>query len=505
MKKLTVFILIVLFLITSHTVCFSQTKELDQGIKDFNNENFEEALDSLAKAREKDPQSLTAAFYLGMTYKQLENFGEAKKHLEYVVKSNPQLKGTLGEKGILVLIEVLYRLNELDSASEYIGMAEREKIDPAQTAFLKGMILAKQGKNSDAVKSFNEAKTLNPSLKVSADYQIASIYMKEGKLTKSKETFQSIVAFDPNSDIAAYAKEFSQQAERGIEERRNLNLKAGFRYEFDDNVMNSPGGNVAINLPSGQKDQKQVYTAQAGYKLMQEGAPLSMLAQYNFYGSFHNHLEEYDLMNHSLFLIPAYAMTGGQVSLQSSYVRTYLDNEKYSETVSLTPTYQFNIKDNVHIGQVFFKYINRNYFNTIINPDENMDANVYAGEIGYVWLFAKNKGFFNLKYEYSDEDANGDNWSFKGNKASISVLYPFLDRFKFNLYGEYLRRDFSNKNSLFQINREDNNYIGSASLSCMIMKGIDIIAQYTYLENHTNIPAYDYERNIFAVGIEFYY
>jgi len=505
MKKLAILFLTIFFLIISHTICFCQTKELEQGIKDFNSENFEEALDSLVKAREKDPQSFTAAFYLGMTYKQLENYAEAKKHLEYVVKNNPQIRGTLAEKGILVLIEVLYRLNELDSAQEYVGMAEREKIDQAQTAFLKGLIFAKQGNNPEAIKAFTEAKGLNPSLTVSADFQIASIYMKEGKLTKSQETFQGIVAFDPNSDIAAYAREYSQQAQKGIEERRYLNLKAGFRYEFDDNVMSSPGGNVAINLPTNQKDEKEVYTAQAGYKIMQEGSPFSILTQYNLYSSFHNQLDEYDLLSHTVFVIPAYAMKTGQLSLQSSYVKTFLDSDKYSETISLTPTYQFNIKDNVHIGQLFFKYINRDYFNTIINPEENMDADVYAGEIGYIWLFAKNKGFFNLKYEFSDEDASGDNWSFKGNKVSMSILFPFFDRFKFNAYGEYLRRDFEKKNNIFLVDRKDNNYIATASLSCMIMKGIDLIAQYTYLRNDTNIELYDYKRNIVSLGIEFYY
>jgi tetratricopeptide (TPR) repeat protein len=505
MKKLSIFFLTALFLLASHTVCFSQTKELEQGIKDFNSENFEEALDNLIKAREKDPQSFTAAFYLGMTHKQLENFNEAKKHLEYVMKNNPQLKGTLAEQGILVFIEVLFRLNELDGALEYIGMAEKEKIDPAQTAFLKGLVFAKQGNNTDAIKAFTEAKGFNPSLTVSADFQIASIYMKEGKLTKSQETFQSIVAFDPTSDIAAYAREYSQQAQKGIEERRYLNLKAGFRYEFDDNVMNSPGGNIAINLPTGQKDEREVYTAQAGYKIMQEGSPFSLLTQYNIYSSFHNELDEYDLLSHTLFLIPTYAMKTGQLSLQSGYVKMFLDSEKYSETVSLIPTYQFNIKDNVHIGQLFFKYINRDYFNTIFNPEENMDADVYAGEIGYIWLFAKNKGFFNIKYEFSDEDARGDNWSFKGNKVSMSVLFPFFDRFKLNAYGEYLRRDFENKNNVFLVDRKDNNYIATASLSCTVIKGIDLIAQYTYLRNDTNIELYDYKRNIVSLGIEFYY
>lgn len=512
MKKLTIFFLTIFFLITSYTVCFCQTRELEQGIKDFNNENYEEALDNFITAREQEPQSSTAAFYLGITYKQLESYGEAKTHLEYVVKNNPQLKGTFAEPGILALIEVLYRLNELDSASEYLAMAEREKIDPAQTAFLKGLVLAKQEKNAEAIQAFTQAKTLKPSLTVSADFQIASIYMKEGRLTKSKEAFQSIIAVDPTSDIAAYAKEYSQQAQKGIEERRYLNLKAGFRYEFDDNVMNNSGGNVALRLPSGQSDERQVYTAQVGYNIAQEGNPFSVLAQYNFYSSFHNHLKEYDVSSHTVFVIPAYAMRTGHLSLQSSYVITYLDDKKYSETVSFTPTYQFNIKDNVHIGQVFFKYKNKNYTDAYTNPydkNENMDADVYAGEIGYIWLFAKNKGFFNLKYEFSHEEARGDNWTFNGHKVSLSILYPFFDRLKFNVYGEYFRQDFSNERTYWwigiPIDRKDDSYVGSVSLACQVIKGIDLIAQYTYLRNDTNVDIYAYKRNIVSLGIELYY
>ena len=518
MKKLTIFFLTLLFLMAFYATGFCQTKALEQGIKDFNNENYEEALGNFVEAREQEPESSTAAFYLGMTYRKLENYGEAKPHLEYVVKNNPQPKGTFAEPGILVLIEVLYMLNDLDGASAYLGMAEREKIDPPQTAFLKGLVLAKQEKNEEAIQAFTQAKTLNPKLAVSADFQIAAIHMKEGRLIKSKEVFQGIIAVDPTSDIAAYAKEYAQQAQKGIEERRYLNLKAGFRYEFDDNVMNNAGGNVALNLPSRQSDERQVYTAQVGYNIAGEGYPFSALAQYNFFRSFHNELKEYDVTSHTFFLIPAYAMRTGHLSLQSSYVITYLGSSKffdfdsknkYSETVSLTPTYQFNIKDNVHIGQVFFKYKNKNYTDDPGDKNENMDADVYAGEIGYIWLFAKGKGFFNLKYEFSHEDAKGDNWTFNGHKVSLSILYPFFDRLKFNVYGEYFYQDFSNERTYWwigtPIDRKDESYVGSVSLACQVIKGIDLIAQYTYLKNATNVDIYDYKRNIVSLGIELYY
>src|SRR3972149_2663064 len=56
----------------------SQISSLSRGIEEYKDENFEEALELLVKARKEDPASSLAAFYLGLTYKQLMNYKEAK-------------------------------------------------------------------------------------------------------------------------------------------------------------------------------------------------------------------------------------------------------------------------------------------------------------------------------------------------------------------------------------------------------------------------------------------
>ena len=81
-KKLLLFIAITAVLsVFSQPVMSQDNPDLQRGIAEFRQENYEEALDGLLKARSADPGSSQAAYYLGVTYKNLQDYQEAKKHL----------------------------------------------------------------------------------------------------------------------------------------------------------------------------------------------------------------------------------------------------------------------------------------------------------------------------------------------------------------------------------------------------------------------------------------
>ena len=66
-------------------VCFipeipaADSSTLEQGITYYRQENFDEALPILQKARKEDPSSSLAAYYLGITYKQLQDYKRDRK------------------------------------------------------------------------------------------------------------------------------------------------------------------------------------------------------------------------------------------------------------------------------------------------------------------------------------------------------------------------------------------------------------------------------------------
>ena len=109
--------------------------ELEKGIWHYKHENYEEAVKLLKGARSKDPDSSLAAYYLGITYKHLQDYKKARPNLEAAVKLKPPIKGALIE-----LIDLLYKLGETKEAKKWINVAEKEDIRPAQIAFLKGRL-----------------------------------------------------------------------------------------------------------------------------------------------------------------------------------------------------------------------------------------------------------------------------------------------------------------------------------------------------------------------------
>ena len=82
---------------------------IKEGIEQYQAQNFEEAVEFFQKAREEAPQSSEAAFWLGMTYKQQNNFQDALPQLRDAVTLTPHVREAAVE-----LIDVLYRLDKLE-------------------------------------------------------------------------------------------------------------------------------------------------------------------------------------------------------------------------------------------------------------------------------------------------------------------------------------------------------------------------------------------------------
>ncbi|MBW1861368.1 MAG: hypothetical protein JRJ02_03220 [Deltaproteobacteria bacterium] len=57
-----------------------QAASIQKGVDQYKAENYEEAIEILIKAREEDPKSSVAAFFLGLSYKQtMEGIGESQR------------------------------------------------------------------------------------------------------------------------------------------------------------------------------------------------------------------------------------------------------------------------------------------------------------------------------------------------------------------------------------------------------------------------------------------
>ena len=176
---------------------------LESGIASLREGNYEEAVQELRMARSQSPESSLAAYYLGVSYKKVQNYSEAKVHLKDAVRLRPPVK-----EAIVELADVYYQLGEMNDALQTLTIAELEGIESAQTRFLKGLVLLKLGGGKASIGYFEKAKSMDQRYTQSADYQIALANIQEGNLVEAREMLREIVIRDPNTDMAQYANQY---------------------------------------------------------------------------------------------------------------------------------------------------------------------------------------------------------------------------------------------------------------------------------------------------------
>ena len=535
MKRYAIFLVTVFVFISFVGFAGAQSQSFEMGMKEFRDENYEEALVYFLEARKAEPKSSTVAFYVGLTYKVIEQNKEAIPYLRDAVTLTPRIKEALVE-----LIDVLYQTDNLKEAKEWVAIGEKEEIQPARVQLLKGMIMSKEGKNMEAVSAFEKAKALDPSMAQTAELQIANAYTKEGKLKEAQKRFQATITIDPTTDMATLARDYDKALAEKFERERPWSFSVGLSYKYDTNVV-AKGSGPIVDAISGHEDSALNLSLRIGYTApFSFNKPYNLSFQYSLYADKYfpkqytradgttGNLSEYNAMTQTISAIPGYNFEKWSLSLPISYAYSSLQGDKgndflnelswsnttrYMEQTGITPTARFMITQN-NMGEASLGFLRKYYFETPLHPeplssDENRNSNIMNGSLGWTYFFKEGKGLVGLKYTYAEENAEGHNWTNREHRFSLSFLYPLKDilavPLKFQFSGDAAFTQYKYDNLVFDMKRRDDTYNTAFGLIYELTKNTDILAQYTYIRDKCNIDIYDYKREMFSIGFEYRY
>ena len=491
---------IALFLFLPVFICEPQETNppstLERGIGQYKHENYDEALILLKQARQVDPSSTLAAYYLGLDYKQLQDYHNAIPNLKDAVAKEPKIIGALIE-----LIDCLYQVGELEDSLRWVAVAEKEGIRPAQVAFLKGLVLLKQDNDQEAIAAFEKAKLLDKTMEQSSDYQIGIAHLKAKEFDFAQEAFKEVLLLEPSSNMAIYANEYLDAIAKRTEAMRPWKLSAGVAWQYDDNVVLKPDEASAAVAISDKATSRQVYTTNLEYT-HQYTQRFGLNSQYLFYFAKQNELGYYNTMAHSLVIQPNIYFQRSLLSFPATYTHTLVHESSYLSNPAFNTIYNFMVGDK-QMGQVFVQYGNKNYLWTSSTSDEDRDGNGLRAGLGWYLFFAKKKGFFNIRYEADKEWAKGTNWEYFGNQVSSTLAAPVTDKLKVTLSGSALFQKFSHTHTVLNVRRSDTVYTLSSLAAYEFYKNCELQAQYTYIKDGSNISVYAYNRNITSIGFKF--
>ncbi|PKN20252.1 MAG: hypothetical protein CVU71_00185 [Deltaproteobacteria bacterium HGW-Deltaproteobacteria-6] len=532
MKKIVLIISIFLLSIICHYPAFCQTPNplLEEGIKQYQEENLEEAIETLTKARAADAGSSMAAFVLGMAYKRTNDLPNAEKHLRDAVTLTPKIKEAYVE-----LIDVLYQLNKLAEARQYLAIAEGETIIPAKIAFLKGLILLKENKNNDAVASFEKAKRLDATFAQAADFQIAVAYMKEGMLSKAKESLNLSITQNPVSDLAGFARQYQDIIDSAIKTHRPLHLTLSALVGYDTNIISKPKSDALSVGLDGEKGTTLNSSVRVDFTPRIEG-PWLFNASYtlaSFVNSQHTH--SHDSLANSVSIAPGYNFGRWAVNFNASYTNFLLRTDsalvptadsspgyrQYMHYYTYGPSIKFLVNE-TNIVEWYIGYEKKDYDNQkYTGPDNVRDAEGPKTYLSWIWLYMPN-GFFNLRAEYNIDHADGMLWDNTGTRLTGNISIPLFSQETANKYGllslqvtggvylqtysyEQSYQEADGTTPVGKRKRKDATYNGSVGLNWAFWKHGSLICQYSATEVDSNMPVNSYSRDIYMAGFEFRY
>lgn len=483
----------------SQSALCQQSRSVEEGMSLYKAEQYDQAVNALLKARQEDPGSTTAAFFLGMAYKQLMDYKEALGPLEDAVTMAPKIKEALIE-----LIDVNVRLGKTEDAKKWIAVAEQEKIQPANTAFLKGLVMIQEGKNKEAAASFENAKALDPKIAQASDIQIAMIKVRESELKDARQSFESAITADPNSDLAGFARQYLAKVEDTLYARRPLRFTLSAFGQYDDNMVLKPSDD---DFATGVTDEGSL-VLNTSFRLSynpQINGPFLFNAYYALASGLHKeHSDTHDSLSNTLSVTPGYNFGKAALNIAATYNYFLVrqpDYEKYSGKLSIGPMLRLAIKNN-QLLEVFGGYNKDKYYEDVYYEDEVRSSTGLSAYGSWVWLFKKN-AFLNLRYQYVKQDAEGANWDNVSNSLSANVVIPAGEKVNLQFSGEYIMKNFDATHTIFNVDREDRIYNLTAGVSWEFYRNLSLIGQVTRIGSGSNIGIYDYTRNLYTTGLEY--
>lgn len=491
--KRWLFLLVLLMAIDSPQGYASESGLTSEGIVLYRQESYEEALQLLLKADVLESSGLNS-YYLGLVQKQVGDLEAAAASFRAALSAGVPEMNAAPELAAMLLAS-----GELNEAEKLLVQAERGRIGPAETAYLRGELLLKKGDTVGAVAAFTAAKESNPAISQQADIQIAQAYLNVNDHRSALESLQTVITANPDNELADFAREYERRISNLADGSRNWRLFLGVNYQYDDNAVVKPSTTIpGLDLPQ-KEDSSSSQTVRLIYD-MPDGGESFLQSQYTLHNNTYFNLSEYSQLSQTLSVTPGYRLAAGAISLPVAYNHTLLDYGSYSRQLSARPAFAAVLSPG-HIGQASIGYARREFYNNPADPKENRSADSYAALLGYLYLYAEGKGFFNIRYELSREDARGRNWRNTGNRVLGDLLLPLGGDTSLILSLEGLWQEFE-RNSNYGAERRDSSLLLSLAMSRRLYRNLYMNLQYFHMRTNSNIPLYDFDRDVASAGVE---
>jgi len=409
------------------------------------------------------------------------------------------------------------------------GFSQENKERDYEIALTKGQYEIELGNFAAAIDHLQRALELVPGDQ-EARVSLGVAYARSGDRQKARTVLEQAVAADGNDSRARYelglvlaalgqdeaAKQMMRTAAEttrdealadaaraylgGREQagaRPSLRLTGGFQY--DDNVILEQDNPIA---PTGDKKADW-----RGVLLLEGVLPFGVTgrrgaeAAYQFYQSLHGSLEDYNVQEHVGRVGGHYAFSRtSRFDLTYEFRYAFVGGEHYSTTHWFAPVFSVNLTSQ-SLTELHGTYSSDRYFDTPVFTalTEKNGPSASAG-LTHTVLSGRKTGIA-LDYTYDTHDAVMDYWDYTGHRGAVSALTE-AGRYKLFATLSYHDKKYGGIPPGATEKRHDGVQELLAGVSRKAGTTVTVTLSDQYTLNDSNLPLYEYRRNIVGLFVE---
>lgn len=459
--------------------------------------HVEQAITPLNTLRSLRPSDPEVAYQLGSAYFALRNYEKAAPLLEEVFQQQPERENLGFYVGFL-----RYRQKEYDRAAAALSVNVSSDPDVQQLAFFyRGLALGVLGLSDQARAELTSAQRVQPNSPITG----ASVRVQE-----------------------------ALAATKRVTEAQRLRLQLAVGGYYDDNVAVNPRKSsdpVAEALRSRSTQSPGFITSARGDYAWYRNGPIESTVTYSYYQTVNTNsgVGRFNIQDHLGAVSGVYRGTIGtlpyEIGGQYSYDYMFLDLTGFLSRHSLTlpatfvpPAISLPLLGRMeNLTTVLYRYQRKEFYaepgnNDIRFAPESRDA--FNNMVGFLhaFRFQQDTYLVRIGYQHDTEAASGSSFAYSGSRLQLGgqATLPWYD-LSLRLDYEVHWRAYNHAQVIFLDDagrlspRRDTEQDIFFQITKPLPNNLALALQYQGVLNSSNIPVYNYSKNVFTTLLTWAY
>jgi tetratricopeptide (TPR) repeat protein len=462
--------------------------ELDRAIETFEAGRYEQAYEELEAALRRNPKSPDLQFYLGLTASRLGRSEESLASYRRVAELDPDYPAIQTTLGI-----ALYQGGDLDEAETRLERAiEQDPSDGSAHLFL-GLIHQDQGYWRESIDDFDACLEADPSLGHMAWFNIGRSHVALGDEASARAALEMSLALDSEAEMRSSAQSLLASLSKSGGRSHRWWFNAGIGYEYDDELTVSE-----VDFVSNVSDSAGVFDLSVGY-VFPEWRRVEFETGYDFYQSVYSNVGELNLQTHSPHGSASWSSYGFTPTVGYYYTHSTLGGDGFLDL------HRGRVSLSRLVDSWWYATLGWDVQGRVFEEQTSRDGVRNALVVENLFFLFERRFTGILNWRLESQNADASEFDFLGNILRMEIRGPLKAweyEARFEIGYEFLDRNYDHDTPSIGQKREDRQHTFRLGLRAPIVRHLDAVFDYQYIDSDSNLPSQKYDENVVTLRAE---